>query len=171
MTSDISGCKYDHPGLGHSHEYLLPSVFRSLENGRHQGKGKRIFDLGCGNGSVGHAFTTQGWDVTGVDPSEEGIEQARRNYPWLHLNSGSAYDDLATRHGQFLRLLASRSLSTCIFHVICGNSFLFSRARRNSDFFNSLSRLLEEPRSSSIWKSRQALYGYLGLWPHQILVI
>ncbi len=61
----------------------------------------RLFDLGCGNGSVGAAFAMEGWDVTGVDPSYEGIAQARKAYPALQLEEGSAYDDLATKYGCF----------------------------------------------------------------------
>lgn len=99
--SDISGYKYDQPGLGHSHEYLLPSVFLSLKTISLPTERRRIFDLGCGNGSVAHALWKHGWDVTGVDPSEEGIDQARRNYPQLQLYSGSAYEDLSKLHGQF----------------------------------------------------------------------
>ena len=46
-------------------------------------------------------LTELGWDVTGVDPSAEGIAQARAHYPGLKLYEGSAYDDLAARYGRF----------------------------------------------------------------------
>jgi len=39
--------------------------------------------------------------VTGVDPSTEGIGQARALFPELKLYEGSAYDDLAARFGRF----------------------------------------------------------------------
>ena len=60
-----------------------------------------MFELGCGNGSVANVLAQQGWDVTGVDPSTEGITQANAQYPLLKLHEGSAYDDLAGRYGQF----------------------------------------------------------------------
>ncbi len=60
-----------------------------------------MFELGCGSGSVAHAFSLQGWDVTGVDPSTDGIAQTNARYHQLKLESGSAYDDLVTRYGQF----------------------------------------------------------------------
>lgn len=41
--------------------------------------------MGCGNGSVANALTQRGWDVTGVDPSVEGIAQAHGAYPDLKL--------------------------------------------------------------------------------------
>ena len=37
----------------------------------------------------------------GVDPSSEGIAQARQAFPELRLEQGSAYDDLAAKYGRF----------------------------------------------------------------------
>ncbi|MDG4555010.1 MAG: hypothetical protein P9E24_12335 [Candidatus Competibacter sp.] len=48
-----------------------------------------------------HELTQRGWDVTGVGPSAEGIAHAQHQYPELKLYVGSAYDDLASRYGQF----------------------------------------------------------------------
>ena len=56
---------------------------------------------GVGNGSVAQVLTQQGWDVTGVDPSAEGIAMANARYPHLKLYLGSAYDDLAAKYGRF----------------------------------------------------------------------
>jgi len=39
--------------------------------------------------------------VTGVDPSVEGVAQARAAYPELKIKEGSAYEDLAACYGQF----------------------------------------------------------------------
>ena len=61
----------------------------------------RLFDLGCGNGTVAAALAEYGWQITGVDPSIEGIAQANANFPQLRLEQGSAYDNLAQRFGQF----------------------------------------------------------------------
>lgn len=60
-----------------------------------------MFDLGCGNGSVANELAKLGWDVTGVDPSTEGIARAKEQYPHLNLHEGSAYEDLAALYGQF----------------------------------------------------------------------
>ena len=101
----ISGYCYSHAELGHQHAYLLPTLFRLLDGfwlGDGHGDGqRRLFELGCGNGSVANVLAQRGWDVTGVDPSVEGIDQARAAYPGLRLECGSAYDDLASRYGQF----------------------------------------------------------------------
>lgn len=98
--TDISGYRYDQDGLNHSHEYLLPAVLRLLRGlGRSTG-GQRLFELGCGNGSVARELVRLGWDVTGVDPSAEGISHARKTVG-ARLEVGSAYDDLAHKYGRF----------------------------------------------------------------------
>lgn len=96
----ISGYRYDSAELGHAHDYLLPTVLRVLGGVDRAGEG-RLFELGCGNGSVARVLTARGWDVTGVDPSVEGIAQARAADPALKLATGSAYDDLAGQYGRF----------------------------------------------------------------------
>ena len=96
----ISGYHYDNAATNLSHDYLLPAVRRELKALAGSGE-MRLFDLGCGNGSVAFEFERLGWAVTGVDPSEEGIDQARKNYPQINLHAGSAYDDLATLFGRF----------------------------------------------------------------------
>lgn len=96
-----SGYHYTSATSGHHHAYLLPSVFAALDAVGLAVGDRRLFELGCGNGSVAHVLSQHGWDVTGVDPSVEGIEQARTAYPDLKLATGSAYDDLAGRYGRF----------------------------------------------------------------------
>jgi len=98
---DTTGYRYTEAGLNESHRYLLPTVYRALDELNLPIAERRLFELGCGNGSVAHELTRRGWDLTGVDPSVEGIEQARAAYPELKLATGSAYDDLATQYGQF----------------------------------------------------------------------
>ena len=98
---EIRGYRYDGAALGHSHDYLLPSILRTLDALSLPVGERRLFELGCGNGSVANVLTQRGWDVTGVDPSVDGIAQARAAYPDLKLGNGSAYDDLRSRYGQF----------------------------------------------------------------------
>ena len=43
--------------------------------------GRRLLDIGCGNGFWAHRFAELGYEVVGIDPSETGIEQARNAYP------------------------------------------------------------------------------------------
>jgi len=98
---DLSGYRYDHAGLNHSHGFLLPTVVHLLDGLNLPAGQRRLFELGCGNGSVAHELTRRGWDVTGVDPSAEGIAQAQHQHSELKLYPGSAYDDLATQYGSF----------------------------------------------------------------------
>ena len=98
---DIAGYRYTQSGLNESHGYLLPAVFRVLDELNLPDREQRLFELGTGDGSVAYELTRCGWDVTGVDPSAEGIEQAQIAHPELKLTRGSAYDDLATEYGQF----------------------------------------------------------------------
>lgn len=103
--SEISGYQWDDADLTCAHAYLLPTVTRELARLRRAlgdaAGGGRLFDLGCGNGSVANELAKQGWQVTGVDPSAQGITQANARYPHLALHEGSAYEDLAARFGQF----------------------------------------------------------------------
>lgn len=99
-TDAIAGYRYEDAEVNASHAYLLPALRAELA--RLGGRDKRLFDLGCGNGSVGTVLHGQdGWAITGVDPSAEGIAQAKARHPELRLETGSAYDDLAATYGRF----------------------------------------------------------------------
>lgn len=106
-TDGIAGYVYEGPSLNDSHKYLLPAVTGILEGVRTRLGGRaRLFELGCGNGSVARELSNLGWDVVGVDPSEQGVANARRAYPHLNLERGSAYDDLGTKYGRFPMVLS-----------------------------------------------------------------
>jgi 2-polyprenyl-6-hydroxyphenyl methylase/3-demethylubiquinone-9 3-methyltransferase len=76
-----------------AHAYFMPAVRRILADGLAEGRAKRVFNLGCGNGATAQTLAAEGWEVAGVDPSEEGIAHAYAS--GLDLRVGSAYDDLA----------------------------------------------------------------------------
>lgn len=98
----ISGYKYSDASVSCAHSYLLPCVFSEIDTyfaqHRHD---RRIFDLGCGNGSVAAKLVEAGYEVCGVDPSQEGIAYARHVYPDIRLENGSGYEDLCRRFGRF----------------------------------------------------------------------
>jgi 2-polyprenyl-6-hydroxyphenyl methylase/3-demethylubiquinone-9 3-methyltransferase len=108
-TEDISGYVYESGEHNSSHDYILPCVLRLLNSAQPAASsqqpaasaGKKLFEVGCGNGSVASAVTSHGWNVTGVDPSDQGIQYARAQHPEINLHQGSAYDDLATQYGFF----------------------------------------------------------------------
>lgn len=166
----ISGYHYDHAGLSCSHGYLLPTVFRLLEGLNLPADQRRLFELGCGNGSVAHELTRRGWDVTGVDPSVEGIAQAQRAHPELKLHSGSAYDDLAACYGQFPVVLSLEVVE----HVYFPRQYaatVFSLLQGGYGYpVHALPRLLEKPRARAQRQNGPALHRPLGSRPHQVLV-
>jgi 2-polyprenyl-6-hydroxyphenyl methylase/3-demethylubiquinone-9 3-methyltransferase len=107
-TLDVSGYSYQNEKeLNIIHSVLLPKVLEILSNLKSNLNGEqRIFDLGCGNGSVANVLEQHGWHVTGVDPSIEGIKLANDNFPNLKLYNGSTYDNLMKKYGQFPALLS-----------------------------------------------------------------
>ncbi len=98
---DIRGYAYADAAQNTSHQYLLPGLMAELDRTELMGAKRRLFDLGCGNGSVTAELDRAGWSVAGVVPSTEGIRQARLAHPELLLEEGSAYDDLTSRFGRF----------------------------------------------------------------------
>lgn len=100
-TKAISGYKYNDAELNDSHSHLVPSLLSILDSIGRPANTLRVMDLGCGNGSITELLQRRGYSVIGVDPSEEGIKQAKAKYPHLAIHRGSAYDDLAERYGQF----------------------------------------------------------------------
>jgi 2-polyprenyl-3-methyl-5-hydroxy-6-metoxy-1,4-benzoquinol methylase len=103
VNAEISGYEYTDADITDAHRYLVPSLLRILDTHfpQRSDSKSRIFDLGCGNGVIASTLSKRGYEVTGVDPSTTGIEQANHNYPELTLEVGSAYEPLADRFGQF----------------------------------------------------------------------
>jgi 2-polyprenyl-3-methyl-5-hydroxy-6-metoxy-1,4-benzoquinol methylase len=100
----ISGYRYPSAAPKHTHTYLMPTVQRELATffaSLPAAGTRRVFDLGCGSGSAANRLAEEGYSVCGVDPSTEGIAQARVAYPGVRLEAGSAYEDLAGRFGRF----------------------------------------------------------------------
>jgi 2-polyprenyl-6-hydroxyphenyl methylase/3-demethylubiquinone-9 3-methyltransferase len=102
--SDISGYCYESNELSHAHQFLWPKVSditKAYFQSRTDLNDKRIFDLGCGNGSIAFEMSQLGYSVSGVDPSVEGISQAQSHLKNADLRVGSAYDDLQSTFGSF----------------------------------------------------------------------
>lgn len=100
-SSEQGGYDYPNEKLNASHVYLMPAVMNILHTLRSSEAGTRIFELGCGNGSISNELTKRGFDMTGIDPSPNGLRNAKEHYPHLKIFFGSAYDDLAHRYGKF----------------------------------------------------------------------
>jgi 2-polyprenyl-6-hydroxyphenyl methylase/3-demethylubiquinone-9 3-methyltransferase len=96
---DLAGYRWKSAKPTCAHAYLWPTVRRMLADGVAEGRAERVFDLGCGNGATARALAAEGWQVAGVDPSQEGVAYARAS--GLDLRVGSGYDDLATDFGRW----------------------------------------------------------------------
>jgi 2-polyprenyl-3-methyl-5-hydroxy-6-metoxy-1,4-benzoquinol methylase len=103
---DAGGYRYDSEGLSPSHDYLLPTVDNILGRLELPAEKRRIFELGCGNGSVAAHLTEMGYRVVGIDASKDGIRLASKAHPKIQLELGSCYDDLVGRFGRFPVLLS-----------------------------------------------------------------
>lgn len=84
-----------------SHKYLLSPIEKSLIRfSRHTNQANlRIFDAGCGNGSIAGKLMERGHSVSGCDISEKGISLARQHYPAGRFEVASVYDDLTNIFG------------------------------------------------------------------------
>ncbi|NJL50393.1 MAG: class I SAM-dependent methyltransferase [Blastochloris sp.] len=100
QLQEISGYIYEKPDLNESHNYLLPTTDLMLSEFETKNPGRRLIDVGCGNGSVADHYRKRGYDVLGIDPSEAGIKIAKQHYPHLQLYQDSAYSDLR-KYGTF----------------------------------------------------------------------
>jgi 2-polyprenyl-3-methyl-5-hydroxy-6-metoxy-1,4-benzoquinol methylase len=118
---------YQTSAPAHTQAYLFGTVTDALNDIRWSNGPKRVFDLGCGNGANAALLATRGYTVTGVDSSEQGVRIANASHPDLRIETGSAYDDLAGRYGQFPALISlevvehvfyPRTYARCVFDLL-----------------------------------------------------
>ena len=109
------------------HRYLDDNVLATLAEIRWADGPRRVFELGCGNGSFTNIMSQRGYSVTAIDPSVKGIEYARQNVPGVIFANASAYDDLAAQYGQFRAVVSlevvehvfePRKYARCVFDLL-----------------------------------------------------
>jgi|APSaa5957512535_1039671.scaffolds.fasta_scaffold73300_2 2-polyprenyl-3-methyl-5-hydroxy-6-metoxy-1,4-benzoquinol methylase len=101
-SKNISGYIWNDSILNDAHNYLLPALFNELRKIEFSNiEEKKVFEVGCGNGSVANRLSLADYSVIGVDPSIDGIKEANLAFPELSLFKGSAYDDLSGTYGEF----------------------------------------------------------------------
>jgi 2-polyprenyl-3-methyl-5-hydroxy-6-metoxy-1,4-benzoquinol methylase len=71
------------------HAYIDPVVLKLIQSST----AMRILDLGCGNGVLTKKIADLGYDVVGVDPSESGVEGAKKMFPDIDFQVCGVYDD------------------------------------------------------------------------------
>lgn len=77
----------------HHHAYLIPPLLELLAERRLSSQNKlRVLDLGCGNGSLSNLIAQHGYEVIGVEDSEQGVAIARQSFPDCHFVQASIYD-------------------------------------------------------------------------------
>lgn len=95
MTSKFpSEYIYSSEELSHTYSYMLPQLLSLLPPARKDCSNKKVslLDLGCGNGSLCSFLFQEGYDVTGVEPSDSGIAIASDNFPDCQFIKGSIYE-------------------------------------------------------------------------------
>lgn len=98
MREDLSSYAHPEPGLTPYNAYLLPTAERVLG----PGAGRRLFEIGFGNGAVAAHLSAKGFEVAGIEPSAQGLALAHASYPALTgLQQGTIYEDLRARFGAF----------------------------------------------------------------------
>src|SRR5271166_120095 len=98
---DLTSYPYS-DALHHAHHhYLDGEVLSVLEQLSWPAGERRVFELGCGNGSFAKLMSDQGYTVTAIDTSIDGIKLARISFPGIAFHNGSAYDDLSKQFGKF----------------------------------------------------------------------
>ena len=89
--------RYANTNADHTNRYLWEPVTALLKDFG----ASKVYDLGCGNGAFARHLKSLGYEVTGVDPSEEGIRLGREADPELRLEVGNAYEPLSEKYGTF----------------------------------------------------------------------
>ena len=91
------------------HAKVAPVVLRLTATTRGRGgnvgdlaqlRGKRVLDVGCGNGELAGDFLKLGCVVTGIDLSQQGVDKARESFPDGRFEVVSAEDNVLQRLGE-----------------------------------------------------------------------
>lgn len=94
---------YQDSNLTSNHSFLMAPLLSMLPRSTNpQCQTIRVLDLGCGNGSLSHAIAQQGYEVVGIEESEQGFTQAYSSFPDCHFIQASIYDlPYAELHNSF----------------------------------------------------------------------
>ncbi|MGK2859765.1 MAG: class I SAM-dependent methyltransferase [Thermoanaerobaculia bacterium] len=99
--SECDEFRYASAGPSHTNAYVNGPVFELIAKDQRSRAVRRVFELGCGSGAFASELARRGFEVTAVDVSMSGIEQARAAYLGPSFEVASAYDELSAKYGQF----------------------------------------------------------------------
>lgn len=85
----VSDYRFGTAEAPHTASYLTSHILDSCR----RLSARRVLDLGCGNGALCGALSGAGFDTVGCDPSEDGIEYARRSYPKIPFHCLGVYEE------------------------------------------------------------------------------
>lgn len=84
---------YEDSNLANAHSFLMTPLLSMLpQSANPQGQKIRVLDLGCGNGSLSNVLAKKGYEVVGIEESEQGFTIASKNFPNCHFIQASIYD-------------------------------------------------------------------------------
>lgn len=94
---------YQDSNLTSTHSFLMARLLSMLPRSTNpQCQKIRVLDLGCGNGSFSYAIAQQGYEVVGIEESEQGFTIASSSFPDCHFIQASIYDlPYAELHNSF----------------------------------------------------------------------
>lgn len=76
-TSSASDYSFDADHEPHTNRILKPTILRYARSS----SAKSALDIGCGNGALARDLSALGINVVGLDPSESGVLESRKNCP------------------------------------------------------------------------------------------